>query len=721
MAAKAQKQRRWRLGVAWVISVALLLCYAFLGEEKRDGGSTTGGVVGTDGDKGALQELDKALAADERDELVITRIWPDEIYPGSAVEIRYFNPKPERDQPVQAILGGTLQPKGTVLEVLQARKERIVVRIPKNAALAPAKLRIQLGSDESTKSKPFDFRIRDLDHRELFAKVIGGLAILVFGMRLLSRGTRQYTGNRSQGILARIGRRTPMAVGLGALVGGITQFTTTAAGLVVGLVETHLLAVGPAVAVLLGAQLGAAALPSVLGLAAAHEGLMVVAIGVLWLGFASDRRSEAFGKIILGCGFLFFGLYLLRWGIRPLVADPEIIPYLRHFHADTLVGRMTCLAAGVLLAAVLQGPGPVAVVVLGLAQSSGQLDLPSALTILMGTMLGAAIGTLVVASPFGADARRAARLHLVMAVIGTVLLLASVDLWAHAAEVLVPGAPEKISYGKKIQLPNIGSHLVLGFALSQLAVTALLAALLSPVSKIMQRLFPEGNRRNLVPLSGAAGVAGLRAGLGDVLQLQRRALCAISELCLTGHRARGREGEHILADARNEIEDLFGGAVRSRGGNGEMDRLRQAALATVQLQRALEDLLRHAEKRTEQNMALAPAGERWQISPRDEQTLRALHQLLLEGVDALMRQLETDAPADLDEARAREIRLNAMESESRQGLLADADRGEESHAIALQLNNSELVNAYETVGNHLYRLYETMGGEIDQETPAQAL
>jgi hypothetical protein len=76
---------------------------------------------------------------------------------------------------------------------------------------------------------------------------------------------------------------------------------------------------------------------------------------------------------------------------------------------------------------------------------------------------------------------------------------------------------------------------------------------------------------------------------------------------------------------------------------------------------------------------------------------------------------------DLDAARAREIRLNGMESESRQGLLLDADRGEQSGMIALRLNNSELVNAYETVGNHLYRLYETLAAEVHLETPARAM
>jgi hypothetical protein len=62
-----------------------------------------------------------------------------------------------------------------------------------------------------------------------------------------------------------------------------------------------------------------------------------------------------------------------------------------------------------------------------------------------------------------------------------------------------------------------------------------------------------------------------------------------------------------------------------------------------------------------------------------------------------------------------------MEAESRQALLAEPGLGAAASDIALRLNASELVNAYETVGNHLYRLHETLAAEVDQETPAQAI
>jgi Na+/phosphate symporter len=689
--------RRLRLGVAWALSAAVVGGYYLIGGEE-------------DEDK---TRAPAAIPAEEGDKLDIFEVVPSEATPGSALLVRFTG---SRGEAVRALLSasGAEGTKAEPLQRLSGKPGEIVVRVPASATPGRHKLRLQLGDNRDTRSKPYDLRIKAVNRQKLFRSVLGGLALLVFGLRTMSRGSREYAGQRSQGLIGGIARRTPTAAALGVLVGAATQFTTTAAGLVVGLIESHLLTAAPAAAVLLGAQVGAAAAPSLLGLAStAREGLLLVTIGVIWLSLAEDRRGKALGQVILGCGLLFYGLHLLRIGFEPLVADPEIMPYIDRFQADHFGGLVVCVATGVLLAAVLQGPAPVFALVLGLAQATGRLDLQSALAILAGTGLGASIGTAVVAWPFGPEPRRLARLYFVMALTGTLVLAATVNLWAFAVDKLVSGQAGEVAYGKKVLLPHIGRHLATAFVLSQLAVAAALGAALPLFVRLVAKLTPGARRSE--PLAGSAGLQTLREGLGRVLGAQRKALAATTELSLTGHRTRGTDAEHALADARAELEALFGGAVQTRAERLELGRLRQAALATLQLQRALEDLLRQTERTTERAMALSPAGEAWELVPSDTATLQSLHALLVEGMDTLAAQLATGTAPDVDAARAREIRMNAIEVQTRQELLAQVDRGEEPRAVGLRLNNTDLVNAYENVGNHLYRLHEALAAEVEQD------
>jgi hypothetical protein len=689
--------RRLRLALAWTLSAAVVGGYYLIGGTGED-------------EEGRVREVAAPAPADDDDKLDIVEVIPSEATPGSALQVRFTGGHGE----VRALLSTSGEgSRAESLELLHGKPGEIVVRVPAAARPGRHKLRLQMGENRETRSKPYDLRLKPINRQKLFRSVLGGLALLVFGLRTMSRGSREYTGQRGHGLIAGIARRTTTAAALGMLVGTATQFTTTAAGLVVGLIESHLLTAGPAAAVLLGAQVGAATAPSLLGLAStSREGLLLVVIGVIWLSLADDRRGKALGKVILGCGLLFYGLHLLRIGFEPLVSDPELLPYMDRFQSDGLGGRLVCVATGALLAALLQGPAPVFALVLGLAQATGRLDLQSGLAILAGTGLGASVGTAVVAWPFGAEPRRLARLYFAMALVGTVLLASTVDLWAFIGDRLVSGHPNEVAYGKKVLMPQIGRHLATSFVLSQLAVAVLLGAALPLFMKVVARLTPA--TRAPSPLQGTAGATALRDGLGRVLEAQKQALLAITDLALSGHRHRGTDGEHALADARAELEALFGGAMQARADRHELGRLRQAALATLQLQRALEDLLRNAERATERALALSPAGEAWELIATDATALRSLHALLVEGLDALAAQV-AGAPPDLDAARSREIRMNAIEAQIRHALLTHVEGGEEPRTVALRLNSTDLTNAYENAGNHLYRLHEALAAELEQD------
>ncbi len=190
------------------------------------------------------------------------------------------------------------------------------------------------------------------------------------------------------------------------------------------------------------------------------------------------------------------------------------------------------------------------------------------------------------------------------------------------------------------------------------------------------------------------------------------------DLALEGRREAGRTAEHRLADAHDELEALLAGPVLRLEKEGEGHVLGRTAFGCLQLERALDAVHRQAERLIDRRLALSANAEARLLPHQDEDTLRQLHTLLAEGVDALTRSIEQRSPADLDLARAREIRMNGLEARARAAVLSGEP---EPSIVRLHLGVLGLVDAYEAAGNQVYRLSEALAASYAKSSPAAAV
>jgi hypothetical protein len=674
--------RRARTATIWIVTALLVGAYLALPFGENDVSADAAGAV--------------ADRTDEPHKLEIVSVSPGETPPGTTVIIRYRGTDDGAE--LRAFAGKS------ALEVVARRPGLLVARLPADIAYGRAKLRV---ADDEQRSKPYDLRIKAQNWRKPFRGLIGGLALLVLGIAVLARGVREAVGLGSARRLATVARSAPAALGFGTVVGAVAQSTTAAAGLLAGLVTSSVIAAGPAAVAFLGAQLGAATAPLLItGVLDPREGLVAIAIGVLWLGLASDRRATAFGRFVLGAGLVAFGLHVLRPAFEPFVADSTLIPFVSHLRADSLPGLITCALLGAALVAAFQGPAPVVVLVLGIAQTTGHLDLRTALAILTGSGLGAAVGA-VLTAPAGARSRRLVQLHLLLGTASTVLALATVRVWSTLADRLVAGSPHDIEWGKRVLLPNMGKHLGVAFALSQVAIALMLVPAVPALVRALARLRPEAASATLGYVGDRARL--VRERLLRAVRSQREALVALPDLVLHGLRARGRMAEHAMADARATLEE----ALPIIAAGAERTPLARGAFALLQLERSLESLLREAERLTDRRVAAAAgAGALPPLGAQEEGIVASMQALLLQGLDAIAAGIDRRGPVDLEEARAREIEMNGQEARARGALLTANPPARE--ALASQIGVLELVDAYETAGNQLYRATETLGeGDAD--------
>jgi hypothetical protein len=683
------RPRSLRLLFAWLCTALVIAIYFSL-PDGEDAPAT---------DPGNTAALDQPAAT----RIEVVSVTPADPTPGSAVTVQFAGA--ERPREVQAYVGKSALP------VLSRLEDALVVRLP--GALPPGHLKLRV-ADGAERSKPYDLRVKLENWRKPFRSVLGGFALLIFGIGVLGRGAREAVGLRSTRVLARWAQRGPAALGMGLGLGMLAQSTTAAASVLAGLVSSSLLALGPAAAAFLGAELGTATAPLISGLFDPREGLLVVALGVMWLGFATNRRSSALARLTLGVGLISFGLQTLRPGFEPFVQAPALLSLVVKLRATGVLGIATCALLGAALVAIFQGPAPVCVLVLVLAQTTAQWDLRTVLAVLSGSGLGAAIGAMLT-SAAGKSSRKLALLNLMLGALSTLLVASTVDLFAFLADLVVPGIPHEIHWGKRVLLPNLGLHMGVAFAMSQLGSALVLLPVSFRLARVVERWFPQDRQSKLPSVGDATRVT--RSRLLQVAELQLSALAPLRQLALDGDRDAGRLVERAIAESQALLDELVAGPVLALGDAPESRALGSAALTNVQLQRSLEGLERQAELFVDARVALSRNGRPSELAESDLAALDEMHANLSAAGNAVLEALRDGTAIDLDAARASEIAMNALEARLRKGVLEGDPETVRSHLAVLKL-----ADAYEATGNQLYRLSEALAeGAAEMQPESQKL
>ncbi len=652
----ARTRTPWRTSVGWLITIALLVF-----------------AISDIGVPDDLQQNATGEEPDRVDDLRITALSDAQVNPGDAVVVSFAGVDPA------APLAATVGKKQATIVARDASS--VVVSIPADTPLGKAPLRL---SQRTQRSKAWDIHVSSTNYRKLVARLLGGLALFVFGLAQLAQGLRGLAGNRLRDLLRRLTVSPVRAMAVGTLVGAVTQLATSAAAFTVSLVEARMLAVGSAVAVLVGSHLGASITGALLPVQFAKESLLLVVIGVMWQRIARSRRGGAVAHLVLGMGLMLYGLHLLQTSVEPLVSDPKLLPYLAYLRSTDLPSILICAATGAVLAFVLQGPGPVYVLVVGLAQTTTALPLANALAILAGTNLGATLGMAIIAWQAGGATRLLARTQLLFGLAATALGLAMIPVWLPLIRALVS---EDYDYGHSVVRSSIAPQVALGFAAAQLCAAAAWLAILPKLVSSVDR------KRQLLTVAPASP----QLELADVLEQQRDALALALEISCTGERARSAHCEGLLRDARLRLETSY--KAVGEPSDPQAEQRARTLVADLQLQRGLEQAVRAAELTVERGVRL---------SEEEKQRLATMHAIAAESFDALLEALVEGTPLDLEEAGAREIRMNALEAEGRQASVHRRRRPASQSTSSMHIGVAELIDSYEIVGNHLFRVAKAL-------------
>ena len=245
--------------------------------------------------------------------------------------------------------------------------------------------------------------------------LLGGLALFLYGMQMMSSGLEAAAGNRMKRILERLTSNRFLGVAVGAVITAVIQSSSATTVMVVGFVNSGMMTLSQAVWIIMGANIGTTITGQLIALDVGALAPLFAFCGVALVVFLKKAVFHHYGQIIAGLGILFIGMEMMSSAMMPLRESKAFINLMTQF-SNPLLG----ILAGMIFTAVIQSSSA-SVGILQALVASGLIGLPSAVYVLFGQNIGTCITAVLAAIGTSRNAKRTTVLHLLFNVIGTTL------------------------------------------------------------------------------------------------------------------------------------------------------------------------------------------------------------------------------------------------------------------------------------------------------------
>lgn len=246
-------------------------------------------------------------------------------------------------------------------------------------------------------------------------ELLGGLALFLYGMQMMSQGLEAAAGNRMKQILEKLTANRFLGVAVGAGITAIIQSSSATTVMVVGFVNSGMMTLQQAVWIIMGANIGTTITGQLIALDVGAVAPMFAFVGVVMNLFLKKQRYTYFGQILAGFGVLFIGMGMMSGSMEPLQHSEVFIDLMTTFSHPAL-GILT----GAVFTAVIQSSSASVGILQALAVS-GLIGLDGAVYVLFGQNIGTCITAVLASIGTNRNAKRTTLIHFMFNVIGTVV------------------------------------------------------------------------------------------------------------------------------------------------------------------------------------------------------------------------------------------------------------------------------------------------------------
>ena len=323
---------------------------------------------------------------------------------------------------------------------------------------------------------------------ELFFRLLGSLALLIYGMKTMSDALQKLAGPSLRHVLARMTGNRLSGMLTGTMVTCAVQSSSATTVMTVSFVSAGLLTLAQAISVIMGANIGTTLTAWIMSLGY-NVDLTIVVFPAFLIGMVLiyKKRHRVAGDLLFGLGFLFWSLVMLSSVGRDmdLAHNADVVDFFASFDTNSYLTILAFLAAGTIITCVVQSSAAVMAITILLC-STGVLPIYMGIALVMGENIGTTATANLAALGAGTEARRAALAHLLFNVFGVVWVLAVFYPFVDMVCGLVGYNPSL--GGQTTILPVV---LAMFHTCFNVLNTALLIGFIPQIERLVCRLMPE--------------------------------------------------------------------------------------------------------------------------------------------------------------------------------------------------------------------------------------
>lgn len=253
---------------------------------------------------------------------------------------------------------------------------------------------------------------------EIVTGIFGGLGLFLYGMKLMSDGLENVAGEKLKGILEKITSNKVIGVLVGTIVTAIIQSSSATTVMVVSFVNAGLMTLTQATGVILGSNIGTTITAQMVSFNLEVIAPIFIGVGAIVMMSAKKKRIKDLAYIALGFGILFMGMGLMSSSLKPISNLQIFNDFISVIGKNNFLGVLV----GLTMTAILQSSSATTGILVALA-NSGNIDMNVAFPIILGCNIGTCVTAILAGLTANRTAKKAALLHLLFNIFGTVLFL----------------------------------------------------------------------------------------------------------------------------------------------------------------------------------------------------------------------------------------------------------------------------------------------------------